>query len=161
MYHPRANGLAEAFNKTLCSVLRKSVSSTKKNWHEKLPEALWAYRTLTRSASDSTPYSLVYGSEAVIPLEIQLPSLCIAIYQTMIEDEQVKLCYQELDALDENRFEAKQNLELHRGRMKRDFDESIKVCSFTCGYLVLAVKRPIVMHGRRKAKFEPKWRALS
>ncbi|XP_011624542.1 uncharacterized protein K02A2.6-like [Amborella trichopoda] len=93
MYHPRANGWTEAFNKTLYSVLRKSVCNIKKNWHEKLPEALWADRTTTWSATDSTPYSLVYESEAVLPLEIQLPSLCIAVYLNMTEHEQVKLRY--------------------------------------------------------------------
>ncbi|XP_011625574.1 uncharacterized protein LOC105421102 [Amborella trichopoda] len=156
MYHPRANGLVEAFNKTLYSVLGKSVSRTKKNWHKKLLESLWAYRTTSRSATDSTPYSLVYGSEAILPLEIQLPSLHITVYHNMIEDEQVMLRYQELDALDEKRFKAQLNLELHQGRMKSAFDTSVKVCSFTIGDLVLTVKPPIVMHGRCKGKFEPK-----
>ncbi|XP_011625150.1 uncharacterized protein LOC105421022 [Amborella trichopoda] len=70
MYHLRTNGLAEMFNKTLCGVLRKSVSKSKKNWHEMLPEALWAYRAITWNAIDSTPYSLVYESEAILPLEV-------------------------------------------------------------------------------------------
>ena len=38
-----ANGLAEAFNKTICKILKKMVSDNKKSWETKLPKALWAY----------------------------------------------------------------------------------------------------------------------
>ncbi|KAG9442227.1 hypothetical protein H6P81_018081 [Aristolochia fimbriata] len=43
-YNPAANGLAEAFNKTLCKILKKTVAGNKKDWHDRLREALWAYR---------------------------------------------------------------------------------------------------------------------
>ncbi|KAG9453486.1 hypothetical protein H6P81_006390 [Aristolochia fimbriata] len=43
-YNPAANGLAEAFNKTLCKILKKTVGTHKRSWDEKLPVALWAYR---------------------------------------------------------------------------------------------------------------------
>ena len=42
MYHAAANGLAEAFNKTLCNLLKKVVSKSKRDWHERTEEALWA-----------------------------------------------------------------------------------------------------------------------
>ncbi|XP_074290313.1 uncharacterized protein LOC141617043 [Silene latifolia] len=40
MYNAPANGLAEAFNKTLCNLLKKMVSKSKRDWHERLGEAL-------------------------------------------------------------------------------------------------------------------------
>ncbi|KAG9458279.1 hypothetical protein H6P81_002787 [Aristolochia fimbriata] len=55
-YNPAANGLVEAFNKTLCKILKKMVGAHKKSWDEKLPEALWAYRTTARTPTQSTPY---------------------------------------------------------------------------------------------------------
>lgn len=55
------------------------VSGNKRDWHDRLPEALWAYRTRVRGASHATPFSLVYGCEAVLPLEIQIPSLRVAV----------------------------------------------------------------------------------
>jgi len=42
-YNRVANGLAEAFNKTIIKVLKKFVSSSKRDWNEKLSECLWAY----------------------------------------------------------------------------------------------------------------------
>lgn len=69
-YNPAANGQAEAFNKTLCKLLKKVVSRNKHEWHEKLLEALWAYRTMTRTPTEMTPYALVFGGEAVLPLEV-------------------------------------------------------------------------------------------
>ena len=45
MYHAPANGLAEAFNKTLCNLLKKVVAKFKQDWHERLGETLQAYRT--------------------------------------------------------------------------------------------------------------------
>ncbi|RVW71757.1 hypothetical protein CK203_055194 [Vitis vinifera] len=40
-------------------------------WSEKLPFASWAYRTSFRTSTEATPYSLVYGMEAVLPIEIE------------------------------------------------------------------------------------------
>ncbi|KAG9458310.1 hypothetical protein H6P81_002818 [Aristolochia fimbriata] len=58
-YNPAANGLAEAFNKTLCKILKKTIGANKRSWDEKLGEALWAYRTSFRTPTQSTPFSLV------------------------------------------------------------------------------------------------------
>ncbi|KAM2769772.1 hypothetical protein PS2_012481 [Malus domestica] len=49
MYHAPANSLAEAFNKTLCNLLKKVIGRTKRDWHERISEALWAYRMTHRT----------------------------------------------------------------------------------------------------------------
>ena len=51
---------------------------TSRDWSENLPFALWAYRTFFRTSTKTTPYSLVYGMEAVLPVEIEMGSLRIA-----------------------------------------------------------------------------------
>ncbi|XP_038901254.1 uncharacterized protein LOC120088202 [Benincasa hispida] len=61
MYNVAANGLAEAFNKTLCNLLKKIVSKSKRDWQEKIDEVLWAYRTTHHTPKEVTPYPLVYG----------------------------------------------------------------------------------------------------
>ncbi|KAA0043322.1 uncharacterized protein E6C27_scaffold110G002330 [Cucumis melo var. makuwa] len=106
MYNATANGLAEAFNKTLCSLLKKVVSKTKRDWQEKIGEALWAYRTTHRTPTGVTPYSLVYGVEAVLPLEREIHSLRMAIQEELTIKDNARLRLQELEALDENRLEA-------------------------------------------------------
>ncbi|XP_020681515.2 uncharacterized protein K02A2.6-like [Dendrobium catenatum] len=79
IYNPRANGLAEAFNKTLVKLLKKILANNKREWHTKMVEALWAYHTTYKTLTKATPYSLVFGIEAVLPLEIVLLSLRVAI----------------------------------------------------------------------------------
>ncbi|KAG9444832.1 hypothetical protein H6P81_016172 [Aristolochia fimbriata] len=116
-YNPAVNGLAEAFNKTLCKILKKMVGAHKKSWDEKLPEALWAYRTTARTPTQSTPYSLVYGTEAVLPLEVQLPSLRIAVREGLTTEECAQLRLTELESLDEQRLEAQQHLNCYQSRM--------------------------------------------
>ncbi|XP_074297354.1 uncharacterized protein LOC141628066 [Silene latifolia] len=69
MYNASANGLAQAFNKT-CNLLKKVVEKSKRDWHERIGEALWAYRTTYKTPTQATPYALVYGVEAVLPLEL-------------------------------------------------------------------------------------------
>jgi hypothetical protein len=80
-YNSSANGQAEAFNKVLCKLLKKMVSQNKRHRHEKLLESLWAYRFTTQTAIGMTPYSLVYGGEAVLPLEVQIASLRVAMQE--------------------------------------------------------------------------------
>ncbi|KAJ6810499.1 uncharacterized protein M6B38_156615 [Iris pallida] len=106
-YNPAANGLAEAFNKII-KLLKKFVSSNKRDWNEKLGEYLWAYRTTVRTATGNTPFSLVYGSEAVLPLETQIPSLRVALTYQLTTDDNYRRRLQELEALDEKRLLAQQ-----------------------------------------------------
>ena len=43
MYNAPTNGLTEAFNKTLCNLLKKIIDKSKRDWHERVGETLWAY----------------------------------------------------------------------------------------------------------------------
>ena len=77
-YRPETNGAVEAANKNIKRILRKMVE-TSRDWSEKLPFALWAYRTSFRTSTRSTHYSLVYGMEAMLPFEIEMGSLRVAL----------------------------------------------------------------------------------
>ena len=77
-YHPQANGQAESSNKTLCTVLTKIVGESRTDWEQKLHSALWAYRMAYKTAVGSTPFDLVYGINAILPMEFLVPTLCVA-----------------------------------------------------------------------------------
>ncbi|XP_019231354.1 PREDICTED: uncharacterized protein K02A2.6-like [Nicotiana attenuata] len=73
-YRPKANGVIEAVNKNIKKILRKIIQGSRQ-WHEKLPFALLGYRTAIRTSIGATPYMLLYGTEAVTPAEVEIPSL--------------------------------------------------------------------------------------
>ena len=50
---------------------------TYKDWHEMLPFSLHGYRTSVCTSTGATPFSLVYGMKAVLPVEVEIPSLCV------------------------------------------------------------------------------------
>ncbi|XP_070672388.1 uncharacterized protein [Malus domestica] len=41
-------------------------------WHEKLGDTLWAYRTSKRAGTGTTPFTLTFGQDAVLPMEINI-----------------------------------------------------------------------------------------
>ncbi|XP_070012882.1 uncharacterized protein [Nicotiana sylvestris] len=85
-YRPKANGVVEAANKNIKKIFRKTVEGSRR-WDEKLSFALLGYRTTIRTSVGATPYSLVYGTEAVIPAEVEIPSLRI-ISEADIDDDE-------------------------------------------------------------------------
>jgi len=103
-YNPAANGLAEAFNKMIFKLLKKFDFASKRDYNEKLSECLWVYRTTVRTPTGNTSFSLVYECEAVIPLEIQIPSLRVALTTKMTDKDNHQLHLQELKTLDEKRL---------------------------------------------------------
>ena len=68
-----------ATNKNLLKILKKVVNDSGRDWHLQINPALWAYHTSFRTSTGTTPYSLVYGAEAVLPIEVELPSLRISL----------------------------------------------------------------------------------
>lgn len=77
-YHPQTNGQAESTNKLLCTALTKVIEGNKGNWEQKLPSVLWAYRIAYKTAIGSIPFELVYGLNAVLPIEFLMPTLRVA-----------------------------------------------------------------------------------
>ncbi|XP_068323108.1 uncharacterized protein [Pyrus communis] len=61
-------------NKTILDCLKKTLSDKKGKWPDELPSVLWTYCTTNRRATGETPFSPAYGSEAIIPPNITMPS---------------------------------------------------------------------------------------
>lgn len=57
------------------------------NWDFKLLNALWAYRTAYEVTTRLTPFQLVYGQEAILPIELELPSLRTTLDERLDEPE--------------------------------------------------------------------------
>ncbi|XP_020230287.1 uncharacterized protein LOC109811062 [Cajanus cajan] len=73
--HPQSNGQAESANKVILSGLKKRVQDSGASWVEELPRVLWSYHTTVHSSTQDTPFNLVYGTDAMIPIEIAEPSV--------------------------------------------------------------------------------------
>jgi len=98
--HPQSNGQAESANKVILSQLKRRLGSAKGLWAEKLPEILWAYRCTPQTTTDETPFNLTYGTDAMIPVEVNEPTL-----QRQIEDWNInnKFLRTNLDLIEELR----------------------------------------------------------
>ncbi|XP_074318435.1 uncharacterized protein LOC141655245 [Silene latifolia] len=110
------NGAVEAANKTITVILRK-MSDNYREWPEKIPFALLGYRTSIRTATGATPYYLVYGMEAVQPVELEVPSLRILLESQVPEADWVQARYDSLLMLDEQRLNALYHVQLYQKRI--------------------------------------------
>ena len=128
---------------------------TSRDWSEKLPFALWAYRTSFRTSTGATPYSLVYGMEAVLPVEIEIGSLRVALEHQISETEWVQSRYNQLSLLDERRLRAADHVQAYQRKMSRAFRKRVRPRKFQKGDLVLKVLRELINDPR--GKFRPNW----
>ena len=82
------------------------MTNTYKDWHTKLPFALHAYRTAVRTSTGATPFSLVYGMKAVLPIEVEISSLRVLMEAKLEKVEWVQARYNQLNLIEKNRLKA-------------------------------------------------------
>ena len=99
-YHPKMNGVVEMANKNLKKIIKKT-TNTYKNWHKKLLFALHAYCTAVRTSTVATPFSLVYGMEFVLPIEVKILSLRVLMETKLDEVKWVWAKYEQLNLIEE------------------------------------------------------------
>ena len=94
-------------------MLQRMTGKAKSNWHLQLFSALWAYRTTVKTSMGFTPFQLLYGQEATLLIECEIPSLNLDVEllpNTTIDEE--RFLY--LNKLDETRHDASLANEAHK-----------------------------------------------
>jgi len=68
--HPQTNGQIKSANRVLLRGLKRRLEKAKGTWADEVPKIVWAHHTTPQSTTKETPFSLVFGSDAMIPVEI-------------------------------------------------------------------------------------------
>ncbi|GJR57995.1 reverse transcriptase domain-containing protein [Tanacetum coccineum] len=150
--HPQSNGLVERANRSLSEGIKARLGEGNKNWIEELPHVLWAHRTMIKSSHDDTPFSLTYGTKAVIPAEIGMPTYRIAAVDIVHNDEELRL---NLDLLEEKRERAAIYKAKAKMKMTKYYNARVRGVAFRPGDFVY--RSNDASHAAAGGKLGPKW----
>nr|GEW11038.1 reverse transcriptase domain-containing protein [Tanacetum cinerariifolium] len=117
---------------------------------EEVSHVLWAHRTMIKSNGE-TPFSLTYGTEAVIPAEIGMPTLRTAEVDVNKNNEALGIS---LDLLEEKREQAAIQEARSKARMERYYNARVRSTNFCPGDLVYQNNE--ASHAEDEGKLGPK-----
>ncbi|KAK2996574.1 hypothetical protein RJ639_025585 [Escallonia herrerae] len=101
--HPQSNCQTENMNRSILQGLKKKLDEAKGAWVDELPMVLWAYRTTPHSVTGETPFFLCYGTEALLPVEIRVPTIQALHFKEVNNEDGLRA---NLDLVEEARTQA-------------------------------------------------------
>ncbi|GJS06171.1 reverse transcriptase domain-containing protein [Tanacetum coccineum] len=125
----------------------------RKGWVDELPNVLWAHRTSLKTSNGETPYSLTFGSEAVIPTEVGMPT-----HRTMMikdgkdNEEEIRL---NLDLLTERREATAIREARYKTKVEQYYNKRVRPMAFKVGEYVY--RRNEASRVEDLGKLGPKW----
>ncbi|GJZ25097.1 reverse transcriptase domain-containing protein [Tanacetum coccineum] len=150
--HPQANCLVERVNRSLGEGIKARLDERSKDWIEELPHVLWAHRIMIKSSNGETPFSLTYGTEAVIPAEIGMPTLRTAEIDQAKNNEALGI---NLDLIEERREQAAIQEAKSKKKMEKYYNSRVRGTSFKPGDMVYRSNE--ASHAKDGGKLGPKW----
>ncbi|XP_021740879.1 uncharacterized protein LOC110707181 [Chenopodium quinoa] len=133
---------------------RSQVEDQKSKWIEELPGTLWSLRITEKEATGHSPFELVYGSEAILPVEIGSESLRVNQFSA---EENEHLMKKSLDFLDEIRDSARDRMAAYKQRISKFYNRRVQSRLLKVGDLVLrnaAAVQKSRIHGKLSANWE-------
>jgi hypothetical protein len=132
--YPQGNRQAKSSNKTILNGIKKRLEKAKGRWVEELPNVLWTFRTTPRNSTGETPFSLTYGVEAIIPLEIGLPTLRLEEFN--LENNEHALA-KDLDLTQERKDLVMIRRASYQGDLRKNYGKNVSKRVLIQGDLVL------------------------
>ncbi|XP_070039265.1 uncharacterized protein [Nicotiana tomentosiformis] len=117
--------------------MKKKLEDAKGLWPEILQEVLSAYRTMPKMSTGETPYLLVYGTDAVIPVEVGEPNLRYFCESGPQDDDSRR---QELDEVGERRYMAYVRMVAQKQQAEYYYNKRAKIRPLKVGDYVLKAK---------------------
>ena len=84
-YHAQTNGQVERMNQTIICMIGKLEQDKKAHWSEHLLEMLSAYNGTSSMVTGYSPYFLLFGSKARMPVDYLFPTLHDSPHQNRME----------------------------------------------------------------------------
>jgi hypothetical protein len=146
--------MVERLNRTLCESLAK-VKGTD-DWDLHIPAVLLAYRTKRHATTGYTPFHLVYGRQAILPIETIIPTEPSpdADKEIDLQDSILQRAYELIDKMPYSQNDARLNTERSQQKQKEYFDNKIRPEEYRIGDKVWIQRKEI--EKSRSAKFEDK-----
>jgi len=157
LYYAQANGQAESSNKILIKLIKKKIEENPRRWHEVLSEALWAHRISRHGTTKVTPFELVYGQEAVLPVEVNLDAYRLAKQNDLSAVDYHDLMIDNIDEVNDKRLQALKEIEKDKLRVARAYNKKVRPKSFQVGELVWKTILPLGTKSNKFGKWSPAW----
>ncbi|KAM2221267.1 hypothetical protein ACFX1S_020364 [Malus domestica] len=154
--HPQSNGQVEAINKIIKRILKTSLDKAKSCWPEFVPQVLWSCHTSYRTSTGETSFSLAFGTEAVVPVELEQATFRVQNYVQSENDKQFTL---NLDLVEEHENQTHLRNVAYKQRISNYYDSRVKPRSFKVGDWVLK-KRLLCDKVSSEGTLSPNWDGL-
>ncbi|GKA46238.1 reverse transcriptase domain-containing protein [Tanacetum coccineum] len=150
--HLQANGLVERANKSLMEGIKTRLGREKVGWVDELSNVLWAHRTSIKTSNGETPFSLTYGSKAVIPVEIGMPTYRTMMIREGLNEKEIRL---NLDLLTERRELVAIREAKYKTKLEQYYKKEVHWTSFKPGEFVFWKNEASRVEDQ--GKLGPKW----
>jgi transposase InsO family protein len=147
-YQPATNGVVERFHRTLNSMLGKVVCDSLRDWDERLPLVMAAYRASPHSSTGLSPNRLFMGRENRMPLDLVMGLPTNEANPAEDTNEYIAKLKEHADKAYEY---ARKHLQVAAERRKTDYDIRVKEQKFCVGDWVW------YYYPRRFKGKSPKW----
>jgi len=131
--------------------MRKRLGKAKGRWTEELIEVLWAYWCTPQTTMQETPYSLTYGTEAMITVEEAEPTIRRQMFDLTLNEESLAV---NLDLVSELRDKSKIREAACKARASRRYNTKVRPRGFQKGDLVWRMRSDA---RKNEGKFSSNW----
>ncbi|KAL5491158.1 hypothetical protein EMCRGX_G016393 [Ephydatia muelleri] len=158
-YHPQTNGLDERMNQTLTKAIVKYINTEQDDWDEHIESMLFSYRTSVHASTKFTPFYLMYGREAVLPVQLQLIDRNqdgSVVDELHVENDTVQLYATQLEKIKKELFpKVDVNIKKAQKKQKEFYDERCTPEKNQIGDLVLVKNMRNL--SRAEGKTDERW----
>jgi len=120
----------------LIKLIKKKIEENPKRWHDILTEALWAHRISCHGATKVTSFELVYGQDAVLPVEVNLDAYRLAKQNDLSAVDYYNSMMDNIDEVTDKRLKVLKEIEKDKLGVARAYNKKVKGKSFQIGDLV-------------------------
>ncbi|XP_071739885.1 uncharacterized protein [Rutidosis leptorrhynchoides] len=151
--HSQENGLCEVTNRDIVSGIRKRLNEKRNGWVDELSNVFWAHRTTFKKGTGETPFSLVYGSEVMIPAEVFVPTHRVANFD---ESANVDNICENLNFIEERRLMAAIREAKNKQQIAKYYNKKVRALAFDVGEWVLPNNE--ASRAEKLGKLGPNWK---